>query len=70
MRKVLGAVAFFCLVVELFCAGRIGAAEAVEFVDVAQEVGIDFEHVNGASGRKYFPETMGGGAAFFDYDGD
>ena len=70
MRKGSGAVAFFCLAVELFCAGRSGEAEAVEFVDAAQEVGIDFEHVNGASGRKYFPETMGGGAAFFDYDGD
>jgi len=72
MRKVLAAVAFFWLgvVVEMFLAGRIGAAESVEFVDVAQEVGIGFKHVNGASGRKYFPETMGGGAAFFDYDGD
>ena len=72
MRKVLEAVAFFWLgvVVELFFVGRIGAAEPVEFVDVAQEVGIGFKHVNGASGHKYFPETMGGGAAFFDYDGD
>lgn len=43
---------------------------AICFVDVAQEVGIDFQHVNGASGRKYFPETMGSGVAFFDYDGD
>ena len=32
--------------------------------------GIDFVHENGASGRKYFPETMGAGAAFFDSDGD
>ena len=70
MRKIPGTVIFFCLVVEMFCALRGGAAESVEFVDVAAEVGIDFEHVNGASDRKYFPETMGGGAAFFDYDGD
>lgn len=42
----------------------------IEFVDVAGLVGIDFYHQTGASGRKYFPETMGAGAAFLDYDGD
>ena len=46
MRKISGTVIFFCLVVEMFCALRVGAAESVEFVDVAVEVGIDFEHVN------------------------
>ena len=51
---------------------RLMAAETaqVEFVDVAGQAGIDFVHVNGASGRKYFPETMGGGVGFVDYDGD
>ncbi len=42
----------------------------VQFIEVSAEAGIDFEHVNGANGRKYFPETMGGGVAFLDYDGD
>ena len=32
--------------------------------------GIDFEHVNGASGRKFVIETVGPGGGFFDYDGD
>ena len=32
--------------------------------------GIGFVHQTGASGRRYFPETMGGGVAFLDYDGD
>ncbi len=56
----------------LVSAGRFVAAETaqVEFVDVAGQAGIDFVHINGASGRKYFPETMGGGVAFVDYDGD
>ena len=27
-------------------------------------------HVNGAYGERLLPETMGGGAAFFDYDND
>ncbi len=38
--------------------------------DVAREVGIRFRHVSGASGRKWMPETMGPGCAFFDYNRD
>ena len=33
-------------------------------------MGIDFTHVNGAQGKKWMPETMGGGVAVLDYDGD
>jgi hypothetical protein len=40
------------------------------FTDVATEVGLDFVHVNGASGRLYMPEILGAGAALFDYDAD
>ena len=43
---------------------------AVKFVDVTKEAGIQFRHVNGASGNKLLPETMGSGAAFLDYDKD
>jgi tetratricopeptide (TPR) repeat protein len=43
---------------------------AVRFRDVTREAGIDFVHVNGARGEKLLPETMGGGCAFLDYDGD
>ena len=42
----------------------------VAFRDVTVEAGIDFVHDSGARGEKLLPETMGGGAAFFDYDGD
>lgn len=42
----------------------------VRFTDVTAEAGIDFVHVSGAAGEKLLPETMGGGAAFFDADGD
>ena len=45
-------------------------AEPFKFVDVTSERGIDFVQVNGASGRKYSIETMGGGVGLFDYDGD
>ena len=40
------------------------------FTDVTAASGIRFSHVNGAYGEKLLPETMGGGVAFFDYDGD
>lgn len=43
---------------------------AVRFQEKAKELGIDFVHVNGAAGRKWMPETMGGGVAVLDYDGD
>jgi len=40
------------------------------FTDITAASGITFTHVNGAYGEKLLPETMGGGVAFFDYDGD
>ena len=46
------------------------AAGEVSFVDVAEEAGLDFRYVNGASGSRHLPEPMGSGAAFFDADGD
>ena len=43
---------------------------AVIFRDITREAGIDFVHTNGAYGDKLMPETIGSGAAFFDYDND
>jgi len=42
----------------------------VVFRDVTAQAGIHFVHNAGKSGKKYMPETMGSGAAFFDADGD
>ena len=49
-----------------------GAGDVVVglFVDRAVETGLDFVHVNGASGRFYYPEILPPGAALFDYDND
>ena len=40
------------------------------FTDRAEEVGIDFVHLNGASGELYISETLAPGAALFDFDDD
>ncbi|MFN2632698.1 MAG: CRTAC1 family protein [Thermoanaerobaculia bacterium] len=45
-------------------------AAALRFDEKAQAIGIDFVHINGARGQKWMPETMGGGVAVLDYDGD
>jgi len=42
----------------------------VRFEEKAAAMGIGFTHVTGARGAKWMPETMGGGVAVLDYDGD
>jgi hypothetical protein len=42
----------------------------IQFTDATVPAGFDFRHVNGAAGDHYYPEQIGNGAAFFDYDGD
>ncbi len=49
----------------------IGTAEtAIQFKDVTAAAGIKFTHNSGRAGKKYLPETMGSGCAFFDADQD
>jgi hypothetical protein len=43
---------------------------ALRFEEKAAAMGIHFTHVSGARGDKWMPETMGGGVAVLDYDGD
>lgn len=45
-------------------------APAVQFRDVTDQAGIRFRHVNGATGKKLLPETMGSGVAVIDFDRD
>src|SRR6516162_10584989 len=42
----------------------------VQFVNVAKEAGMHFQHNSGAFGKKYLPETLGSGCAYVDYDND
>ncbi len=46
------------------------APPTLKFTDITLQAGIDFVHVNGAYGDRLMPETIGSGAAFFDYDND
>jgi len=49
----------------------VGAqTELPQFVDIARQAGMVFQHTNGASPEKHLVETMGSGGLFFDYDGD
>lgn len=43
---------------------------AVTFQEVTASAGLHFVHQSGARGRKFMPETVGSGCAFFDYNGD
>jgi hypothetical protein len=40
------------------------------FRERAAELGLKFEHINGAAGRYHLPEIMGAGGALLDYDSD
>ncbi len=56
--------------VALLAAALTAAPPAVKFTDVTAAAGIRFTHNSGHSGKKWLPETMGSGCAFFDADGD
>ena len=49
---------------------RPDAPDRVVFRDVSRAYELLFTHVNGASPDKHFPEIMGSGGLFFDFDND
>jgi len=54
-----------------FLSTGAGAAPGdVVFKDVTAAAGIKFTHNSGRAGKKFLPETLGSGGAFFDADGD
>lgn len=54
----------------LLAAATLGSTSTAQFTDVTAEAGIRFRHNAGKAGKKWLPETMGSGCAFFDFDGD
>src|SRR5437868_10881729 len=61
-----------CIFLLIGCIGLLAVTppSAIHFTDVTSQAGIRFVHNAGKSGKKYLPETMGSGCAFFDADGD
>jgi hypothetical protein len=51
-------------------AALVRGAEPIVFTDATAAAGIKFVHNHGGFGKKYLPETIGSGVAFFDMDGD
>ena len=45
-------------------------ADSLRFTDITAELGVEFCHVNGESGQKYFIEPIGSGVVLFDFDND
>jgi hypothetical protein len=45
-------------------------AQGPQFLEAAASAGIQFRHNSGRAGKKWLPETMGSGVAFFDADAD
>ena len=45
-------------------------AQATAAESLFRGTGIHFQHTDGRSGERYFVETLGSGAAWFDYDRD
>lgn len=43
---------------------------AILFNDITDDIGIDFVHFIGATGKYHFPEIMGAGVALLDFDND
>ena len=54
----------------VFLCGSLQAADGVQFVDVAAEVGVTLMNVSGDGEQQYLVDAFMGGAAFFDSDRD
>ena len=69
MKQCLLALALVAWVAALAGSGIVAPA-SIAFTDVTAQAGINFVHNSGRTGKKYLPETLGSGAAWFDADGD
>ena len=61
------------VLVLLFLLGPVsvtGQRRQVVFKEVAEQVGLRFQHYNGMTGKFYLPEITGSGGALFDFDND
>src|SRR5690606_4210517 len=59
-----------CVAVPLLGSTPDSQSRPERFSDVTETVDISFEHAASKTALKFLPETMGGGVALLDYDGD
>ena len=59
---------FITSLITTFCSAD--GKDKISFTAVTAAAGLQFRHVDGRSGQRYFLETVGSGVAFFDYDGN
>jgi hypothetical protein len=70
MWSALSGLALVLLVAPALTGAADNTSPVVRFTDVTAAAGIHFIHNAGRTGKKWLPETMGSGVAFFDADGD
>lgn len=58
------------LAVTLTLPPALASPEADIFTDITQQAGLTWQHFSGKSPDRFLIETMGGGVAFVDFDGD
>lgn len=58
------------LAVVTFAMAGLAADDSVRFVEVAEQAGLDFTHINGMVGNLWLVEITGAGVAILDFDGD
>jgi len=71
MRVLVGIAILACAILIYADSKQPGiTASPVQLTDVTSAAGIHFTHNSGRAGKKFLPETLGSGCAFFDADGD
>ncbi len=70
LAAILGATFGTLLLIQSLASAGTPPLPPVHFTDVTRAAGIHFVHNSGRAGKKWLPETMGAGCAFFDADGD
>jgi hypothetical protein len=69
--RTLATVLTIVLFVAFSVAGSVtGQQKLPVFKEVAEQVGLKFQHYNGMTGKFYLPEITGSGGALFDFDND
>lgn len=67
---VIGSIVILALSIVAQNSGAARETPSEIFTDVTDQAGITWQHFNGESPDRFLIETMGGGVAFLDFDGD